>query len=175
MAAQGGFIKPEVLDSASAAIHDSYVSVRDTIRAVSGKSSILQRDIRSASDAVLLSRARGLEAACSASLRHLDRSRSRILESELARRAPAPRRTAMDRALLELRATLTTCATEYKGMSRLDLMGLMKERGANLALKNQIAIREFEGAAEPYLLSLGIQVRPHGAGANPYAGTTRRP
>jgi hypothetical protein len=60
-------------------------------------------------------------------------------------------------------------------MSRLDQMGLMKERGANLALKNQIAIREFEVAAEPYLLSLGIRVRPHGAGANPYAGTTRRP
>jgi hypothetical protein len=175
VAAQGGFIKPEALDSASAAIHDSYVSVRDTLRAVSGKSSILQRDIRSASDAVLLSRARGLEAACSASLRHLDRSRSRILESELGRRAPAPRRTAVDRALLELRATLTTCAAEYQGMNRLDQMGLMKERGASLALKNQMAIREFEGAAEPYLLSLGIRVRPHGAGANPYAGTTRRP
>jgi hypothetical protein len=175
LSAQGGFIKPEVLDSASAAIHDSYVSVRDTLRSVSGKSSLLLRDIRSASNAVLFSRARGLEAACSASLRHLDRSRSRMLDSELARRAPAPRRTAMDRALLELRATLATCAEEYKGMNRLDQMGQMKERGASLALKNQIAIRNFEGTAEPYLLSLGIRVRPHGAGANPYAGTSRRP
>jgi hypothetical protein len=156
-------------------MRDSYVSVRDTLRAVSGKSAILQRDVRSATDAVLLSRARGLEVACSASLRHVDRSRSRMLDSELARRAPAPRRTTLDRAFIELRATLSTCAAEYKGMSRWDRAEEMRARGVNLALKNQLAIRNFENAAEPYLLSIGIRVRPYGAGSNPYAGSNRRP
>ena len=154
-------------------MRDTYVSVRDTLRVVSGKSAILQRDIRSATDAVLLSRARGLDAACAASLRHLDRSRARMLETAAARRVPAPRRTALDRAFIELRATLATCAAEYKGMSHIEKAEEMRARGVNIAAKNQLAIRNFEIAAEPYLLSLGIRVRPHGAGANPYAGTSR--
>jgi hypothetical protein len=132
------------------------------------------RDVRSASDAVLLSRARGLETACSASLRHLDRSRAGILESERGRRAPAPRRTGFERAYLDVRATLATCAAEYKGMSRMDQAGQMREQGVSIALKNQLGIRAFEGAAESYLMSLGIRVRPYGAGANPYAGSSRR-
>lgn len=173
LAAQGGFIKPEVLDSSSAVMRDSYVSVRDTLRAVTGKSAIFQRDSRSASGAVLLSRSRGLEAACSASLRHLDRSRSRMLESGPARRAPAPRRTALDRAFLELRATLTTCASEYKSMNRVDQAEEIRARGVRLAVRNQVTIRDFESAAEMYLLSIGIRVRPHGAGANPYAGSSQ--
>lgn len=154
-------------------MRNSYVSVRDTLRVVSGKSAILLRDIRSATDAVLLSRARGLDAACAASLRHLDRSRGQMLETATARRVPAPRRTALDRAFIELRATLTTCTAEYKGMSHIEKAEEMRARGVNIAAKNQIAIRNFENAAEPYLLSLGIRVRPHGAGANPYAGTAR--
>ena len=154
-------------------MRDSYVSVRDTLRLVSGKSAILMRDVRSATDAVLLSRARGLDAACTASLRHLDRSRTKLLESEMTRRAPAPRRTTLDRAIIELRAALTTCSAEFKGMSSPGKGEEMRARGVNIAAKSQLAIRNFENAAEPYLLSLGIRVRPHGAGANPYAGTSR--
>lgn len=175
MAAQGGgFIKPEVLDSASAVLRDNYVSVRDTLRAVTGKVAILQRDLRSASDAVLLSRARGLDAACSAALRHLDRSRSGTLGSERGRRAPAPRRTAADRAFIELRATLVECGTEYKAINRLDQASQVRDRGTGVGIKAQLAIRNFEEAAEAYLLSLGIRVRPFGSGANPYAGSSQR-
>lgn len=175
MAAQGGgFIKPEVLEPAAIVMRDSYSSVRDTLRAVSGKSAILQRDVRSATDAVLLSRARGLESGCSASLRHLDRSRDLILGSSgLGSRAPAPRRTVLDRSLIELRSALTTCATEYKGMSSWARVGEMRARGVNIASRNQIAIRNFEAAAEPYLLSVGIKMRPYGSGANSYAGSSR--
>jgi hypothetical protein len=154
-------------------MRDSYLSLRDSLRAVSGRSAILQRDIRSASAAVLLSRARGLDAACSASLRQLDRARSPILDSELASRVPSPRRTALDRSYIELRATLTTCASEYRGMSRMDKADEMRARGVNLAFKNQQAVRNFEAAAEPFLQGAGIRVRPHGAGANPYAGSSR--
>ena len=175
MAAQGGgFIKPEVLDSASAVLRDHYVSVRDTLRAVSGRVAILQRDLRSASDGVLLSRARGLHVACSAALRHLDRTRSETLESERGRRAPAPRRTAADRAFIELRAALAECITEYKSINRLDQASQVRERGTGIGIKTQLAIRNFEEAAEAYLLSLGIRVRPYGSGANPYAGSSRR-
>ena len=154
-------------------MRDTYVSVRDTLRVVSGKSAMLQRDIRSATDAMLRSRARSLDAACTASLRHLDRSRERMLMTAAAQRAPTPRRTALDRAFIELRATLTTCAAEYQGMSHFDKAEEMRARGVSIAAKNQLAIRNFEIAAEPFLLSLGIRVRPHGAGANPYAGTSR--
>ena len=154
-------------------MHDSYASVRDTLRAVSGKAALLQRDVRSASDAMLLSRARGLENGCTASLRHLDRSRDGMLESQLGRGAPAPRRTTLDRATIELRAALTTCTTDYKGISRMAEAGQMRERGVTTALKTQHAIRVFEDAAEGYLLSLGIRVRPYGAGANTYAGGRR--
>jgi hypothetical protein len=156
-------------------MYDSYVSVRDTLRAVTGKSAILQRDLRTASDAVLLSRARSLDAACSASLRHLDRSQSNTTDNERGRRAPAPRRATLDRSFIELRAALSTCAAEYRGMSQADRPGQqMRERGVGIAIKTQLAIRNFEQAAESYLLSVGIRVRPYGSGNNPYAGSSRR-
>jgi hypothetical protein len=98
-----------------------------------------------------------------------------MLESQVGRRAPEPKRTAVDRSLIELRAALTNCATEYKAMSRRETAGDMRTRGVSPAVRNQMAIRNFEAAAEPYLLSLGIKVRPYGSGANPYAGTARRP
>ena len=154
-------------------MRDRYISVRDTLRVVSGKSAILQRDVRSATDAVLLSRARGLDAACTASLRPLDQSRAALLDTELSRRAPLPRRTALDRAYIELRAALTTCSNEFKAMSSSGKGEEMRARGVSIAAKSQLAIRNFENAADPYLVSLGIHVRPHGAGANPYAGTSR--
>lgn len=154
-------------------MRDSYISVRDTLRAISGKSAILQRDVRSATDAVLLSRARGLESACTAALRHLDRSRDPMLGTDSGRRAPAPRRTALDRSLLELRAVLSTCTAEYKGMGSWARVGEMRARGVNIALRNQVGIRNFEGAAETYLLSVGVKVRPYGSGANSYAGSSR--
>lgn len=123
---------------------------------------------------MLFSRARGLEAACAASLRHLDRSRASILASERGRRASAPRRTGFERAYIDVRATLATCTAGYKGISRMNQAGEMREQGVSIALKNQLAIRAFESAAESYLMSLGIRVRPYGAGPNPYAGSSRR-
>ena len=98
-----------------------------------------------------------------------------MLAPEMAARVPAPRRTALERAFIELRATLATCTTEYQGMSQAGKAEEMRARGVNIAAKNQVAIRNFENAAEPYLLSVGIRVRPHGAGANPYAGSARTP
>jgi hypothetical protein len=174
-AQQSGFIKPQILDSASAALREGYIATRDTLRAVSGKSALLQRDIRSSTDAMLLSRARNLEVLCTASLRQLDRSRVRLLDGEVARRAPAPRRTALDRSIIELRAALTTCASEYRSMSLPESAEAMRARGVNVALKNQVAVRSFENTAELYLLSVGIRVRPHGSGSNPYAGSARSP
>jgi hypothetical protein len=155
-------------------VRDSYLSIRDTLRSVSAKSAILQRDARSSSDAVLLSRARGLDAACRASLRHLDRSREMMLAPGPGQRVPAPRRTALDRSFIELRATLTACGQEYRELSKRERVGEMRTRGVNQALKNQQAVRSFEAAADPYLLSLGVRIRPYGAGANPYAGGARK-
>ena len=154
-------------------MRDDYVSVRATLRVVSGKAAILQRDIRTATDAVLRSRARALDDACGASLSDLTRAQGRMLEPGMARRVPVPRRAALDRAFLELRSALTACGKEYKAMSGREKGEEMRARGVSIAAKTQVAIRNFEIAAEPYLLSLGIRVRPHGAGANPYAGTTR--
>lgn len=155
-------------------MRDSYLSIRDTLRSVSAKSATLQRDVRTSSDAVLLSRARGLEAACNASLRHLDRSRELMLASNPGQRVPAPRRTTLDRSFIELRATLTACGQAYREMSKRERVGEMRSRGVNQAVKNQQTIRSFEAAAEPYMLSLGVRIRPYGSGANPYAGGTRQ-
>ncbi len=152
---------------------DSYASIRDTIRVVSGKAAILQRDARSASDPVLFSRARSLTGACDASLRHLDRTRHLILSSDRAERAPAPRRTALDRSAIALRAELMNCTGFYREITR-DRVRDMRGKGVTQALKTQGAIRDFEGAAEAYLLSVGIKVRPHGSGTDVYAGSARR-
>ena len=153
-------------------MRDSYVLFRDTLHAVSARSALLQRDLRSASDALLHSRARGIEIACTASLSLLVRSRNAMLGVPLARRATAPQRTALDKSLTELRTTLTSCSTEFKALAARDSTGEPRDRARGQAVKNLASIRNFEGAADPFLLSLGIRVRPYGAGANPYAGSS---
>jgi hypothetical protein len=171
--AQSDFVRPEALDSASAQMRDSYVLVRDTLRQVNAGSALLQRDVRIGSEAVLISRARMLESSCSASLRQLDLARREMLASKLAPRAPAPRRTALDKSLTDLRSVLLTCVSEYQKLGTRAQAPEIRGRGIAQSRTNQQAVRNFESAADAYLLSLGIKVRPFGAGENPLAGTSR--
>ena len=160
--AQSDFVRPEALDSASAQMRDSYVLVRDTLRQVNGGSALLQRDVRI-----------GSESSCSASLRQLDLARREMLASKLAPRAPAPRRTALDKSLTDLRSVLLTCVSEYQKLGTRAQAPEIRGRGIAQSRTNQQAVRNFESAADAYLLSLGIKVRPFGAGENPLAGTSR--
>jgi len=156
-------------------MRDSYIAFRDTLHAVTSTSAMLQRDSRISSEAVLTTRARNIEFACSTSLRFLDRTRMAMLEGGPGTRAPLPRRTTLDKSFIELRAALSTCSTEFKELSRREKAGEIRDRGVVQAGKNLVAIRNFEGAADPFFQSLRIRVRPYGSGANTYAGSSSAP
>lgn len=170
-----GFIKPDApLDSASARARSSFLTMRDSLHTVSSAAARLQRDLRTATDAVLLSRVRAVRDGCTNSLRGVPASREGMLKSGPAGNAPLPRRTALERSFLELRSTLSTCSDAFGEMSARGKESQIRDHSMSLAIKTQTAIRDFESAADAFLRTLGIKVRPYGAGASPYAGGTQR-
>jgi hypothetical protein len=170
--AQAGFIKPERHDSLTSRIRTSFLLFRDTLRTVDSRSALLQRDIRFASNAVLISRARSIEQACTASLGMLDETRKTLFTPEAIQKLAADRRVALERSFEQLKITLGSCTTEFQQLATergVDLKG----RGATHSGRNQDSIENFESAAVYYLGVLGVRIRPYGSGENPYAGGGR--
>lgn len=169
--AQAGYVKPEVLDSASARLRDHYVSLRDTLHIVTGGSAVLQRDVRYASDPVVLSRARRIESACNSSLRGLDQGQEEMLNSGPGRKAPTDRRVSLQKSFNELNAALTACSRDFKVMGERGNEPQIRNEGPGKLNQVQVAVRNFEGSADEFLRSVGIRVRPHGAGPSSLAGS----
>ena len=163
------FIKPDALDSTRARIRSSYVILRDTLHSVTSGSSLLQRDLRSGSPAILLSRVRTIGRACRNGSRIWSDSRDGLLESPAAVTVPRQVRAALDQRLRELREALTTCSSEFDELAAPGHVQDIRDHATPRALKAQTAVRNFEEAARHYLASLRITVRPRGAGPSPFA------
>ncbi|MEO8294310.1 MAG: hypothetical protein ABI613_02265 [Gemmatimonadota bacterium] len=125
--------------------------------------------MRSASDPVLISRARVVRDACTSVLRELDGTRQEMFAGHPVNRVPLPRRTALDRNFIQLRASLTQCSTEFTEMSNPGKAQQIRDAGASRILPTQDAIQSFETAGTAYMLGMGVKVRPYGAGDSPLA------
>jgi hypothetical protein len=168
----GGFIKPDPkLDSASASMRDGYLEFRDTLRTIDAASFRLNRDIRTASGALLLSRTRAVRSACANALRWVDPARQNLLGSPNAGRVPQRARDDVTKTQAELRLALSHCVAEFDEYSDLARANAVRDVGTRSASDAVLVAKKFERAAEAFLSTLGITVRPYGAGAtNPFAG-----
>jgi hypothetical protein len=170
VAGQGGFIRPEPkLDPATAQVRNSFLQLRDTLHTIAAASARLQRDVRVGTDAAIVSHARTVLYGCASSLRGVDRAKTGMLDSPLAARAPAPRKTALERSFLELRGALDRCSSEFKEMSAPGKPSEIRDYGVSRSLRTQAAVQAFENSALSYLQAVGIKVRPYGSGASPFA------
>jgi len=171
--AQGGFIRPDPkLDSASTSLRDGYLVFRDTLRVIDATSSRLNRDIRTASGALLLSRNRAVRTACANALRSVDSARQNLLGSPAASRTPQRARDEVNQSQGELRLALSHCVTEFDGYSDPARSDAIRDAGTHSASDAVLAGKKFERAAEAFLKTLGITVRPYGSGdpPSPFAG-----
>jgi hypothetical protein len=148
-------------------MRDEYLVFRDTLRAIDAASSRLSRDIRTASDALLLSRTRAVRTACSNALRGVDSARQDLLESPYAVRASLRARNDVSKAQGELRLALSQCVAEFDQYADLARAASIRDAGSRSASDAVMVGKKFERAAEAFLASLGITVRPYGAGEGP--------
>ena len=118
---------------------------------------------------LLLSRARAMSEACAGALRLVDSTRGEMLTNEVASRTPPAQRTQLERSLAELRPALTRCADEF-GTRVEQGPAKVRDAGSASAVAAVAASHKFELAAESYLGTLGVKIRPYGAGPNPFAG-----
>lgn len=102
----------------------------------------------------------------------MDPARAGLLDNEAARRAPAARRTGVERSIDELRPALSSCVRQFEGFS--ERLADLHEAGGGSVLAAVSATRKFEQATEAYLTSIGIKVRAFGADASPFATTRDR-
>ena len=152
-------------------MRDSYLVFRDTLRVIDASWSRLSRDIRTGTGALLLSRNRAVRTACLSSLRRIDVTRQNLLGVPMANRAPQRVRTELEKRLTELRPALTRCETEFEQFSDPAKSTGVRDVGATSVPNALAASRKFELAAEAFLSSLGIKVRPFASGdSNPFAG-----
>jgi hypothetical protein len=85
-------------------------------------------------------------------------------------KVPVARRTALDQKFADLKASLSQCSTDFKAMTELHKAQEIKESGVTRLLQTENAIQSFETAGYTYMLSLGVKIRPYGAGVSPLAG-----
>jgi len=154
-------------------MRDDYLVFRDTLRAIDAASARLNRDIRTASGALLLSRTRAVRTACSNALRGVDSARRDLLESPYAVRSPLRARNDVSKTQSELRLALSQCVAEFEQYADPARASAIRDTGTRSASDAVTVAKKFERAAEAFLGSLGITVRPYGAGdgPNPFAGS----
>jgi hypothetical protein len=81
-----------------------------------------------------------------------------------------PRRTSLERSFIQLRAALNQCAIDFAEMGAPGKAQRVRDAGMSRVLPTQAAIRDFESAGDTFLRSLGVRVRPYGAGESALAG-----
>ncbi len=169
MAAQV-FVRPQNFDSATVRVRDRFVSLRDTLHSVTAGAARLERDLRTASDQVLISRARLLRDVCSGSLKGVDGTRDEMFAGTPVTKVPAPKRTALDRSFIQLRAALNQCSIDFAELAVPGMGPRIRDGGVSRILPSETAIRDIESAGDVFLRSLGVRIRPYGAAVSPLAG-----
>ncbi len=170
LSAQASMVLPKRLAPEQEAVKSEYLRFRDTLNAVEAASARLVRDMGRTSDAAMSARAKTVQAGCVASLAMYDSALVRITALN-----PDNPKTQRDRKHLlesfgELHQGLQECDEGYGRLAKPEnieeLRGYSMGRGTRL----RATIHRFNGAARAYLTSVGIEVRPIGAGENPLAG-----
>jgi hypothetical protein len=166
-------VQPEAkLDAAQTAVRASLYQLRDTLLLVEAASARIARDLRSASDPALRSRARVMVNRCQAAILQTDSTRSVVARGALPEPDPKGVRGALDRALGELRGQLQQCTIQFTELSAPAKAEELRGYGIGRGQRVQDAIRKYRPTASQYFrVTFNQQYWPSlsGAGATPSA------
>lgn len=155
------------LAPAQAEVRDALVQIRDSLIQVKAAVAQLDRGAATASDALLRSRSRGIATACEHATQVLPRIRDVVAKGKWEEAYPTRRQHELLEQFGRLAPVLETCGREWRSMSERGNVGEARKKGAERGAAVQKPIMEFETASEAFLLSLGIRIRPKGAGPSP--------
>lgn len=131
-------------------VRTSLYRLRDSLNAVEAASARIARDLQTASDAALRSRARVMATRCQAATAQLDSSRAIVNRGAVPTPDPRQRRSALDKALGQLRTTLVDCGTEFTGLTAPEKAQELRGYGIGRGEKVQTAIRAYRPVASDY-------------------------
>lgn len=138
------------LTQQESAVRTSLYQLRDSLNAVEAASARIARDLQSASDAALRSRARVMAARCQAATAQLDSSRALVGRASLPTPDPRQNRGALDKALGLLRTTLVDCGTQFTGLTAPEKAQELRGYGIGRGEKVQTAIQAYRPVASQY-------------------------
>jgi hypothetical protein len=146
------------LDSARSGLRDVLAILRDSLLAVNGAAVRLQRDVRQASNASLLSRAGVMRDACTGSGPALGVARGEVNGIRLSQADRAKSRGELVKALNRLDVALTRCETQFAAMSQEGQAETVRGYAYNRSLRIQRAMQDYEVALRRFLDLMGIQL-----------------
>lgn len=164
-----------VLDSVQTEVRDALYRLRDTLTTVDAATSRIARDIRSASDQVLRSRARVVAERCAAAAGTLPPIRELVGASNLPAHDRLKLRPRLVTALSTLEGQLTQCATEFTGLTAPAKAEELRGYGIGKGERLQARIREYQLSVVAYFKeALGIRYLPN-SGATAGRATSGNP
>lgn len=160
------------LNPAQTEVRSALYALRDSLLLVEAASARIERDLATASDAALRSRAHVLSGRCTVAQLQLDSARAVVAARALP--APDPRnvRALLDKALGALRTALTQCGTEFAALATPAKAEELRGYGIGRAKRVRLAIRDYRPSASQYFrLTFDQLYFPNvaGAGAIPSA------
>ena len=168
MAAQGAARPHGSLDSAQVRIGKAILILRDSLSLVDGAAQRLPRDLKTASDAALRSRAREISSRCAAAARSVTPARSFVAETPRPDPDPKQVRVQMVEGLALLKSQLDRCVLDFLGLAAPDRAEELRDYGIGRAERLQQSIRRYEVAVRPYFFAaLGLTYLPDAGGAEP--------
>lgn len=138
------------LSDEEAVVRTSLYRLRDSLNAVEAASARIARDLQSASDAALRSRARFMATRCRAATSQLDSSRAIVERARIPATDPRQTRSALDKALAQLRVDLVECGTQFTGLLAPEKAAELRGYGIGRGQKVQSAIQAYRPVAATY-------------------------
>jgi hypothetical protein len=164
-------VQPQAkLNPTQTSVRNELYRLRDRLLPVGAALARLPRDMRTASDASLQSRARLVTQRCSGALAGLDSVRAIIAEQPLPDPDPQGVHQELLRAMDRLRGGLTQCVQEFRGLSEPARTQELRDYGIGRGQRIENTILEYEPTVQRYFrLALGIAYSPNveGAGSIP--------
>lgn len=166
-------VQPEAkLTPAQTSVRSALYQLRDTLLLVEAASARIARDLRTASDPALRSRARVMVDRCHAAIAQADSTRAVVAREALPNPDSKGVRRELDRALEVLQGHLRRCATQFTELTDPAKAEELRGYGIGRGQRVQTAIREYRPTASRYFrMAFGQQYWPStaGAGATPSA------
>jgi len=156
------------LDSVQTVLRDAVYRLRDTLTLVDAATARIARDLRTASDPALRSRARAVADRCAVAVRMIPVTRDIIAANPRPVSDPRRAREQMDHALATLEGELKKCVTEFERLSGRGQEAELRGYGIGRGERVRTAVRAFQPAAESYFgAALGVRYRPKTDGSIP--------